>query len=99
MSLAGFVLLALELTLKYLYSMKSLNPLLSIQQSLYWYDRWSAFVLDQDHQEFRRRSTACVPVNDMNIVGAFIEALSGLVGRHRSVVDLTADRPLKNRRT
>src|SRR5262244_2369739 len=76
MSLAGFVLLALELTLKYLYSMKSLNPLLSIQQSLYWHDRWSALVLDQDHQEFRRLGTACVPVNDMNIVGAFIERLS-----------------------
>src|SRR5438876_12264413 len=30
--------------------------------------------------------------------GSFGEALSGLVGRHRSVVDLTADRPLKHGR-
>src|SRR5215510_5244442 len=49
---------------------------LSIRQSLYWHDRWSALVLDQDHEEFRRLGTACVPVNDMNIVGAFIEGLS-----------------------
>ena len=45
-------------------------------QSLYRHERWSALVLDQDHQEFRRLGTACVPVNDMNIVGAFIEGLS-----------------------
>src|SRR5262245_61382799 len=48
----------------------------SIQQSLYWHERRSALVLDQDHQEFRRLGIACVPVNDMNIVGAFIEGLS-----------------------
>src|SRR5215467_14359684 len=45
-------------------------------QSLCWHERWSALVLDQDHQEFRRLGTACVPVNDMNIVWAFIESLS-----------------------
>src|SRR5262245_38850151 len=48
----------------------------SIQPSLYWHDRRSALVLDHEHQEFRRRGTACVPVNDMNIVGSFIEGLS-----------------------
>src|SRR5215831_20074170 len=47
-----------------------------IQQSLYWHERRSALVLDQEHQEFRRFGTACVPVNEMNIVGAFIEGLS-----------------------
>src|SRR5215469_18203363 len=45
-------------------------------QSLCWDERWSALVLDQDHQEFRRLGTACVPVNDMNIVRTFIESLS-----------------------
>src|SRR5262249_55142571 len=50
--------------------------LLSIQQSLYSHERWSALVLNEDHQEFRRLGTACVPVNDMNFVGAFIEGLS-----------------------
>src|SRR5204863_6024697 len=51
-------------------------PALSIQQSLYRHEHRSALVLDQEHQEFRRLGTACVPVNDMNIVGAFIEGLS-----------------------
>src|SRR5262245_59888315 len=49
---------------------------LSIQQSLYWHERRSTLVLDQEHQEFRRIGTACVPINDMNIVRAFIEGLS-----------------------
>src|SRR5262249_14013162 len=44
--------------------------------SLYWHDRRSALVLDQDHQEFRRLGTACVSVNDVNIVRTFIEGLS-----------------------
>src|SRR5262245_7404582 len=44
--------------------------------SLYWHERRSALVLDQDHQEFRRLSIACVPVDDMDIVRAFIEILS-----------------------
>src|SRR5215831_4482837 len=52
------------------------RPALSIQQSLYWHERRSTLVLDQEHQEFRRIGTACVPVNDMNIVRAFIEGLS-----------------------
>src|SRR5215471_7760909 len=47
-------------------------PALSIQQSLYWHEGWSTFVLDQEHQEFRGIGTACVPVNDMDIVRAFI---------------------------
>src|SRR5215469_9259566 len=34
----------------------------------------------------------------MAVAGQFGEALSGLVDRHRSVIDLTADRPLKHGR-
>src|SRR5262245_25627301 len=49
------------------------NP---FQQSLCWHERWSALVLDHEHQEFRRLGIACVAVNDMNIVRAFIEGLS-----------------------
>src|SRR5262245_52882590 len=60
----------------HLYSMKSLNPLCPSSLSLYWHERWSALVLDQDHQEFRRLGTVGVSVNDMNIVGAFIEGPS-----------------------
>src|SRR5215831_223728 len=96
MSLAGFVLLALELTLKYLYSMKSLNPLLSIQQSLYWHERWSALVLDQDHDEFRRLGLAGVPVNDMNIVGALIEGLSRFQGDRLPTLHLLDHRALQD---
>src|SRR5262249_49978201 len=54
----------------------SVTRAISVEQSLYWHDCWSALVLDQDHQEFRRLGIARVPVNDMNIVGAFIEGLS-----------------------
>src|SRR5215475_977341 len=46
------------------------------QRSLYRHERRSTLVLDQEHQEFRRLGAACVPVNDMNIVRAFIEGLS-----------------------
>src|SRR5262245_39288816 len=59
-----------------LLSLAQLTPALFIQQSLSGHDRRTALVLDQEHQEFRRLGTACVPVNDMNIVGAFIEGLS-----------------------
>src|ERR1700730_5391474 len=45
-------------------------------RSLYWHEHRSALVLDQEHHEFRRLGPACVPANDMNIVGAFIEGLS-----------------------
>src|SRR6266850_5742130 len=54
----------------------SAPPALFIQQSLCWHQHRSALVLDQEHQEFRRLGTACVPAYDMDIVGAFIEGLS-----------------------
>ena len=52
------------------------STIIRSEQSLHWNERWSALVLDQEHHEFRRLGFACVPVNDMNIVGAFIETLS-----------------------
>src|SRR4029077_9806959 len=45
-------------------------------QSLCGHERRRALVLDQEHQELRRLGAACVPVDDMNIVRAFIEGLS-----------------------
>src|SRR5215468_10187519 len=45
-------------------------------QSLCGHERRGALVLDQEHQELRRLGAACVPVDDMNIVRAFIEGLS-----------------------
>src|SRR5262245_36051931 len=48
----------------------------AIVQLLWGQERRGALVLDQEHQEFRRLGGACVPVDDMNIARAFIEALS-----------------------
>ena len=59
---------------------KEARPALAIQRSLNRQERRSALVLDQEHWEFRRIGTACVPVNDMNIVRAFIEGLSWCQG-------------------
>ena len=36
----------------------------------------SAFVLHEEHDEFRRFGFACVPPNHVNIIGAFIEGLT-----------------------
>src|SRR5262249_23152254 len=36
----------------------------------------SAFVLNQEHDKFGWLSTARVPANDMNVVGAFVEGLT-----------------------
>ena len=36
----------------------------------------SAFVLHQEHEEFRRFGLARISPNDVNIIGAFIEALT-----------------------
>src|SRR5215510_16355553 len=58
---------------------------------LCWHECRSALVLDQDHQEFGRLRTACVPVNDMNIGGAFIEALSRCQGYLFSTLHLHHD--------
>src|SRR5215471_2782873 len=69
-SLIGLVLLALALTLWHLDSIKSLDPLCPSN------GHFTGTVLDQEHQKFRRIGTACVPVNYMNIVRAFIEGLS-----------------------
>src|SRR5262245_30148764 len=63
-------------------------------KSLYWHEHRSAFVLDQDHQEFRRLGRACVPVKEMNIVGAFIEGLSRCQCYLFSILQLLHNRAL-----
>ena len=35
-----------------------------------------AFVLHEEHDEFRRLGLACVPPDDVNIIRAFVEALT-----------------------
>src|SRR6516164_7280073 len=49
-------------------------------------------------QELGRLRLAGIGADAVTADGELGEALSGLVGRHRSVVDLTADRPLKHGR-
>src|SRR5258708_15274810 len=53
---------------------------------------------DEHREELGRLRLAGIGADGMAVPGQLGEALSGLVGRHRSVVDLTADRPLKNGR-
>src|SRR5215472_2263686 len=67
-----------------------------VQQSLCWQDRRSTLVLDQEHEEFRRIGTACVPVNDMNIVRAFIEGLSWCQCYRLSTLQLHQDGALQH---
>src|SRR5246500_2965617 len=43
---------------------------------LLWYYYRSAFVLHEEHDEFRRFGLAGVPSNDVNIIRAFIESLT-----------------------
>src|SRR5262249_18136693 len=64
-------------------------------QSLHWNERWSALVLDQEHHEFRRLGFACVPINGMNIVGAFIESLSWRQRNFFSTLHLHHNRALQ----
>jgi len=40
------------------------------------YEQRSAFVLHKEHNEFRGLGFACVPPNDVNIIGPFIEGLA-----------------------
>src|SRR5215475_8190556 len=60
-------------------------------QSLYWHERRSTLVLDQKHQEFRRLGRARVSVDEVNIVGAFIEGLSRCQGYLFSPLQLHHD--------
>src|SRR5882762_468283 len=52
----------------------------------------------EHREELGRLRLAGIGADAVAVPGQLGEALSGLVGRHRSVVDLTADRPLKNGR-
>ena len=54
-----------------------------------------------DHErreELGRLSLAGISADAVAVAGQFGEALSGLVGRRRCVVDLTPDRPLEHGR-
>src|SRR5256884_7700968 len=52
----------------------------------------------EHREELGRLRLAGIGTDAVAVAGQLGEGLSGLVGRHRSVVDLTADRPLKHGR-
>src|SRR6266849_2465358 len=52
----------------------------------------------EHREELGRLRLAGIGADAVAVAGQLGEALSGLVGRHRPVVDLTADRPLKHGR-
>src|ERR1700682_3772258 len=52
----------------------------------------------EHREELGRLRLAGIGADAVAVAGQLGEALSGLVGRHRSVVDLTADRSLKHGR-
>ena len=67
--------------------------------SPYWRGCHSAGVRSDKHREaLGRLRLAGIGADTVAVAGQLGEALSGLVGRHRSVVDLTADRPLEHAR-
>ena len=51
-------------------------------------------VHDEHREELGRLCLAGIGNDTVAVAGQLGKAVSGLVGRHRSVVDLTADRPL-----
>src|SRR5215475_7413501 len=57
-----------------------------------------ARVHHEHREELSRLRLACIGADAVAVAGQLGEALSDAVGRHRSVVDPTADRPLKHGR-
>src|SRR6185436_4424372 len=64
--------------------------------SLRRHDRRGALVLQQKDQKLGGFGAACVPSHDMDIVGAFIEGLSGIQRHLRSSLHLHHDRTLQH---
>src|SRR5262249_43175318 len=56
----------------------------------------SAFVLHEEHDEFRRFGFACVPPNDVNIIRAFIEGLTSGQSHFFSASHLHHDRAFEH---
>src|SRR5262249_12675200 len=82
------------------FSREAISPHERYQTSVLEWDR--QFRLVRVHHEHReelgRLRLAGIGADAVAVAGQLGEALSGLVGRHRSVVDLTADRSLKHGR-
>src|SRR5262249_48813136 len=76
---------------------KLLNLLLERASLLEWERQLLLARVDDEHrQQLGRLHLAGIGADGVAVAGQLGEALSSLVRRHRSVVDLTADRPLKH---
>ena len=53
----------------------------------------SAFVLHEEHDEFRRFGLACVPPNDVDIIRAFVEGLTEFLSGAQPIFDVVAVQP------
>ena len=60
------------------------------------YQHRSAFVLHEEHDEFRRFGLACVPPNDVNIIRSFVEGLTRCQSRFLSASHLHHDRAFQH---
>ena len=56
----------------------------------------SAFVLHEEHDEFRGFGLASVPPNNVDIIGTFIKSLTGRQGRFLSASHLHHDRAFQH---
>ena len=55
-----------------------------------------AFILNQEHHEFRRFGLACILPDDVNIIGTFIEGLTGCQSHFFSSAQLHHDGALQD---
>src|SRR3979490_279920 len=56
----------------------------------------SAYVLHEEHDEFRRFGLACVPPNDVDIIRAFVEGLTRCQSHFFSASHLHHDRAFQD---
>ena len=64
-----------------------------------WDRQFRLVCVDHEHREkLGRLGLAGIGADAVAVAGQLGEALSGLAGRHRSVIDLTVDRPLEHGR-
>src|SRR5215470_4449360 len=60
------------------------------------YEQRGASILHEEHDKFRRFGLACIPPNNVNIVRAFVEGLTGAYGRFLSASHLHHDRAFEH---
>src|SRR6516165_2986668 len=64
------------IVLMWIFSLSFCGPKFAALDSVRRHQYRCTFVLHEEHDEFRRFGLACVPPDDVNIVRAFVEALT-----------------------